>query len=368
MALRGIVPLAARALRGAVRVLSVGLALSVASRAAADEPAVLRVVMPSCDAAAFDVDLFGKLITLELHSDGVERVDLVVERPAMDAASPGAVATITLGASPCTAEAREIDVVIVDELTRKTVERRLTVVDLAPGARPRVIALSVAELLRASWSELRMPDAPKGFPVPTAVRLASMDLEHRRSAPVLVPPLPPPSTPPPSPMWHAGAALEARFFPTYGSTVLGPDVVLSIGSADRVPLRLRLDAEALFGTSYDPLGSISVKLVAFGAAVVLAHHTGPIDVEVGPRLEIGWGAASGNAASTTTISGSGSTAIVDASAVLALRVALFDAYWASFASDFGGVLHGLDAQADARKAAGFGGPIAGAAIGLGRTF
>jgi hypothetical protein len=357
----------------------IAFALSVAARASADEPTVVRVVVPPCDASAFDTEAFAHAVTLELRADGVEKVEVVA-----DSAAPasGAVATIRLDADPCTEAAQALELTIVDEVTSKTVKRRLTVDDLARGARPRVLALAAAELLRASWSELRIADAPKGaVPVPPSVRLASMDPQqtqqaHEASATAGTPSGPSPSAEPlaratpveSQPFLRADAQFAARFFPTYGSTLIGPSVAASLGATTRVPVRVRVDAAALFGTSYDPLGSISVDLVAGGVSAVLARHAGPLDIEVGPRLELGWGYVAGSAANVTTKAASGSTIIVDASVLFALRISLGGAYSASLTGDVGGVLHSLDAAADGRRAAGFGGPVVGVAIGVGRSF
>jgi hypothetical protein len=368
--------LASRPSLNACLVSGLGIALSFAASARADEPAVVRVVVPGCDANAFDTDAFARSIALELRADGVSKVDVVAERG--PAAPATWVATISLEASPCSEQARDIDVVIVDELTLKTVERRLSVDDLARGARARVLALAAAELLRASWSELRLADTPRGtLPVPPSVHLAVMADDAARvptAPPTPAAPVPPsPSTTPDeasraAPFVRADVALESRFFPAYGTALVGPGVAVSLGAAARVPLRLQLGARALFGTSYDPLGSVAVHLVTGGAAVVLAHQAGPVDVEVGPHLEVGWAQAAGSAATAGTTTGSGSAAVVDASVMLALRVTLGGPYWASIAGDAGEVIRGLNAEASGRRAAGVGGPVAGVAIGLGRSF
>ena len=92
------------------------------------------------------------------------------------------------------------------------------------------------------------------------------------------------------------------------------------------------------------------------------------DVELGPRLGLAVGTVGGNATTTTTTASSGSAPVVDGSAVLDLRVPLGASFAASFEAGVGGVVAGIDAHADGRRAAGFGGPVAGVGLGVGRAF
>ncbi len=333
----------------------------------------MRVVVPECDASAFDAQAFARAVDLELRADGAHEVEVAPSEPAAPGSAP--MATVRVEADPCTDRAGAVDVVIVDAVTQKTVERRVSIGDVAFSARARVLALAAAELLRASFQEIRMPWAPRGkLPVPPSVTLAATEWD-RAAHPVEPRPAYAPREPPSSPdavsepRVHVDAAAVGRFFPAYGTAVVGPSVAVSVGVSRSIPIRARLDASALFGTSYDPLGSIAVALVGGGAALVAARRAGPLDVEVGPRLSVAWGEASGRASDTaTTTAGSGSAAIVDLTAVVALHVSLGGAYAASVTSEIGGVLKGLDAEADGRRSAGFGGPVAGVAIGLGRSF
>jgi len=329
----------------------------------------------ACANEAFDVAAFTHTVAIELRADGVQSVDLSPDPAPHDPppADAKALATITLVATPCTADAREVEITIEDGATSKTVRRRLSLGDVARPARPRAIALAVAELLRASWSELRLPDAPPpSIPVPPAVRLAAF--EHAPALPaaatvVAPPPVSVPRPVPPSvPAVRLGAAIAARFFPSAGSTLIGPNVALSYGSAESIPLRVRLDASALFGTSYEPTGSVATSLVAGGAALVLAHASGPVDVEVGPRVEVGWGRVAGTAATAGQTTTAGSEGVAALSGLVAVRVALTSAFWASLVVDVGGVLVGIDSETPYGRSGGIGGAMAGVAVGLGRSF
>jgi hypothetical protein len=349
--------------------------LLLAPRAArADAPALVRLSVPACANEAFDVAAFSHTVTIELRADGVESVDVSPEPLPRDPTSVAAkpLATVTLVAAPCTADAADMEITIEDSATAKTVRRRLSLGDVARPARPRAIALAVAELLRASWSELRLPDAPPpSVPVPPSVRLAVFEHPPPVAAPPVVatpPVVVPPPVPPPAPTVRLGAAIAARFFPSAGSTLLGPNVALSYGAAETIPLRLRLDASALFGTAYEPSGSVATTLVTGGVAVVLAHASGPVDVEVGPRGEVGWGRVAGTAATAGQSATAGSEGVVTLAGLVALRVALTPAFWASLDANVGFVLAGIDSETPYGRSGGIGGAMVGVGVGLGRRF
>ena len=351
----------ARARTALLAALAAGfLARSHAARA--DEPATVQIVVDPCNAGAFDRDIFTRAAEIELRGDGVERVIVVAARAA--GKPEPTMATVTLSALPCSADAKEVEMALDDVTTSKSVRRRLTLGDVPVTARPRVLALAVAELLHASWSELRLPRAPPPpVTLPPSVRLAIFE-----PTPASPPPAQAPTHRPTDPNLHADLMIEGRSFPNYGSAVVGPNVAASVRPSASFPVRMRLDLRALFGTSYDPLGSISTRLLGGGVAAVLARTAGPIDVEIGPHLGLGWGSVSGHAAGTNIEASSGGGAVLDASALFLVRVALGGSFWATLAVDVGAVIVPVDGQSADRRAAGFGGPMAGAAVGAGRSF
>src|SRR5262249_22253661 len=140
-------------------ILALAIALIGAQAHAQPAPARVRLVLPACE-TAFDGAELVRVLRIELGADGVREV-IVGE-------AEGTLATIKLDATPCSAEAREVTVAIDDAATGKNVRRALAVADVDAAARPRALGLAIAELLRASWAELEMPDQPK-TPVPAEV-------------------------------------------------------------------------------------------------------------------------------------------------------------------------------------------------------
>jgi hypothetical protein len=232
-----------------------------------------------------------------------------------------------------------------------------------PSRRAR--ALAAAELLRASWVELSMSDAPAApRPAPESVVRA-------------VKVRPPPATPPAAargdaaPASTASAAalvrvsLDVRAFPSYQSVVLGPAIGASV-PVGSLPLRARADAQAGFGRAYDALGTIDLTLFTGDVGVALAAASESVRLDVGPLFALGNGWATGNPVSGA--SGARARALVataQLAGTLAVRVA--PGWWTIVGLDGGVVVQSLDAQAAGRPASGFGGPLLGVSLGIGRA-
>jgi hypothetical protein len=294
-------------------------------------------------------------LRVELGADGVREVVV--------GDGPGALASIRVDASPCSADAREVAVAIDDAATGKTVRRTLAVTDVAPAARPRALALAIAELLRASWSELSMPDAPRVTPVPQeVVRAVRLRTEPPPS------PAPAPATPrvpvEAKPRALLGATVDARLFPAYQSVVLGPRLSLSVLLGD-LPLRARVDGALGAGQAHDPLGTIDLTLATGALGLMLAGGSDAVHLELGPMLAAGGGWASGSPTEGNLGSrASAFVVIVEGAASAAVRVA--PAWRGVVALDAGATLQELQAQSGGRSAAGFGGVVLGLGLGLAR--
>jgi hypothetical protein len=72
---------------------------------------------------------------------------------------------------------------IGDNVTDKRVERTMDLTAMPPDARPLAVATSADELLRASWAELRMTDAPEPAMTPPPTVLAAVASSLRPSEP-----------------------------------------------------------------------------------------------------------------------------------------------------------------------------------------
>ena len=153
-----------------------------------------------------------------------------------------------------------------DPTTGKSLERMVSLGEAAPNARARLLALAVAELVAASWSELETNPQPKAPPAtPLAPYLAR---EAARSA-------------------VAARALEAAA--VFDLHVLGGGDLLFGGGA-RVAvwlsprIFLRFDALADYAVLDRPSGTVAVIMPSVSAAVGLARRR---DVSLRPAISVG---------------------------------------------------------------------------------
>lgn len=360
--------------------------------AGATVPARIRVVPPVCALDTVDVAEAVRLLRIELVGDEVQAVQIVQDdrAGAEGGASPGEIAVLHLRVAPCGPEASRVEVVVDDAVTRKRVRRVLDVGGVPEGVRPRALALGTAELLRSSWVELSGGDPPEpAVPlgpdvlswITTQVATASAAAPERDGEPVAPPrrderpavhepaaapeadPEPDPE-PPPTALIDGAASLRA--FPANGSSLLGARLGVSFALAPPLPLRVRLEGSAERGRVRVTLGDIDIGLAA-GALVldVTSAPGAPVGVELGPRLEVGYGWASGSPDDPMDEGFEGGSLVVVLSLHTTLRVRLSE-HWRALADlHVGHTLAGLDAQADMRSTTGLTGATLSLHLGVG---
>jgi hypothetical protein len=329
-----------------------------------------RVVLspPSCNEALVGETLL-RMLRVELAGDGVERVEL---------ATPGgedevALARVSIEAARCEPGASEFLVTVDDVATRKSVRRAVDLSDVPTANRARALALAVAELVRASWLELTLPDVPSvTAPVPQPVR----DAVRLRAAAGATPgarggrgtarwiPL-------------VGLALEGRTFLSAATNAAGFRAVVGVTppwGGDTLRVRLRLDGGVAFGNGASLLGDVGVTLATGALAVTFGRGT-TVGFECGPRVELGAVYVRGDI--TPGRDATGITADADAGfiasvgALAALRGRFGSALTASLEAELGWVFGGIDARAVDRvsgsdvRAAGVFGPSVGIRLGFG---
>lgn len=250
------------------------------------------VVLPACaDPGPFDGPGVVRQLRTELVEDAIERVDAVLagdDTPML--------ARISFDVASCADALPTITVIIDDLVTRKNVRRSIDLSDVRGAIRTRAMALAIAELLRASFTELALADAPpSAVEVPAAVRealrtrLRARVAEPRPQAPA---PQPPPR---PAPIAPAGSshrvalAVDARTA-SIGPLLTGARLLYELTAArwGRASLALRVDAGASTGAAFDPLGT--VQLTSANAAIGALYEVSPLPgflLGVGARVEGG---------------------------------------------------------------------------------
>jgi len=182
-----------------------------------------------------------------------------------------------------------------DPVTGKSLARRIEPAALAPSARERLLALAIAELVSASWTELEWNPEPAVEPAgPRAtpeVRQAALEVVRIRA------PLPAPKS-----SLRVAAVLDGRSFPS------GPDLLLGGGvrlAQDRGShLTLCIDVLVDRGTAQVPIGEVAVDTVTASARVQLEQRFALVALHAGAGLRAGWAQLEGRTQSPQVMSGS----------------------------------------------------------------
>jgi hypothetical protein len=254
------------------------------------------VVLPACaEQGPFDGPGVVRQLGTELVEDGIDRVEAIES-----ADESPALARVSFDLASCAADVTQVMVIVDDLATRKNVRRSVDVSDVRGAVRTRALALAIAELLRASFSELAMSDAPPpAVGVPSVVRDAMRtrlrgrvgDTTPRPVAPVA--PIAPVArvAPVPEPVFahRVGAAIDAR------SAAIGPIAVgarftyeLTAVRWTRSTLSLRLDIGGAVATMSDPFGAVWLPIVTGGAGALFETRVGEsLEAGIGGRIEGG---------------------------------------------------------------------------------
>jgi hypothetical protein len=302
-----------------------------------------------CALPPVDVQSFLGLLDIELGDDGAVMATMEDDTlPYVD---------VDLGA--CEPGAREVKVAAGNPATKKSVRRTVAIADTPAAARPRLLALAVVELLRASWPELARSDSPKVEPAPTAPAVRPAET-----------PAPPTEAPRPeaSPsrvsLW---LAFDGRWSVGIGQPTTAVDGA-RVGASIALPrraLRLIADAGAGYAHGSDPLGNIDLVVVsgALGLAGDLA--IGSAHLELGVVIEPGAAWGSGRASSAKDHGSAVLDFVLVTSALATLRAPVKDRVSLLVTTIAGPVVRGVQLLANGHSAGGFSGGILGLRAGVG---
>ena len=172
---------------------------------------------------------------------------------------------MTLSIEPCDPATQQVGVAVDVAVPPRTVQRQVSLAELPPEARPRALALAVAELIRSA-SEAPEPEAPA--------------------------PVPPPETGGArAPLRLTGTvAAEMQSHVSHGTTLWGPRLGLTLSSAR---WQLTLDAGASAGHQTVGLGELSFLLASATLFAGPRFALGPVIAAVGPAGTLGWARITG---------------------------------------------------------------------------
>lgn len=349
----------------------VALVFVMPARAQVPMPDIALAIIDECSTSELDIDELRERLRVELLSDGVRELRLVAaDAPELSSEHP-ALAILRIAHAPCAEDSAVFSVRIDDLLTRKRIERTFDLGPTNPRARARALALSTAELLRASWAELAIAEPAVEVPEATLDSIAMrVRVRGLREAEALTPPttphlaVEPEAEPSARSERSASTAISAMFVTrAFVSAAIAP--MGGRASLDLAPLPsfvIRIDVEAAAGTSFDdPLGTIELGLATFGLTLAYSVAIGSeVLLSIGPRAAAGAAWAAGSARDPMTIMNSGAAPIATAGAALELDIHLFDVFSARFGVDVQATLLSFEARVASIPVTG----IAGASIGL----
>jgi hypothetical protein len=340
-----------RAFARRLRCRRVGIAVSAVmlvagARAWAEGPAPRRVEVspPVCKVGYLPMVPFVDSLRVELAGRGLACCTLV--EPGQGISSDGIV-RVAVELDPCVSDGDRVEVVVQDS-NGKVTERDVSLADVGPSARPRALALAVAELIRV------LGQAPS--PEPTVEK----------------PPEPPSPEPtvekPPAPTSASQGAppsvhlqSELRMLPTRDTTMWGGRMRFSVPWHR---LHADVDLGAGFASAHDELGDVLLRSasVGFGLGPRLTHPIAIVDL--GLRAEMGWAWIRGETQSpgvrthvgSQWISCAGLRAAIEAPAGRRLRPSL--------ALEGGFVLYGVKGESKSQPVVGLTGYYLLAALGL----
>lgn len=331
--------------------------------ALAQVPRSVSLDVARCESGSFDALAVIDAARVELAADGIPEVHAAI------AEDDGAIARVHI--EPDCDDATTYVLRVDDLVTRKSVTRTLTLDGIPASAAPRALAIAAAELLRASWAELELVDVPSAeAEVVDALRVRVRGLrEARRLTPPEAPvPVVRPPEPRPAPVERVtmGVAGVVRAFPGGGVAPAGGRVVLDLPVAAGV--RLALDAEAVFGSAYHPLGSIDLGLASGGIALRYDASLDVLRVGLGLRVAGGGAWTAGHPSTSGAVGASGSGFVLIVGGVLVVDVPLGDVVSARLDVEGGGAPVGFLAYVDTAPVAGFVGGYLAASLGLALRF
>jgi hypothetical protein len=184
------------------------VSLAVLPLMAAAQEDTTRVTTRVDPCVQIDRESFHRVLAIELGS--------AIEYSA-ETVAQGSLTTVTVS---CVAGGIELN--LADGVTRKSMQRVVDLAPVEPGARSRLLALTVAEFVVASWVELRLPEPapvePAGPPPPRQIEQVASQVAEQR-----LPPPPSAASTASAAEWQLAAAFDLSFFSSTSRVVPGFD-------------------------------------------------------------------------------------------------------------------------------------------------
>lgn len=297
---------------------------------------------PVCKDDAFPLVAFVDALRVELAGRGLHCCTLA--NPG-DGIPTAASLQVTVELVPCVADADRVQVSAHSPGDSRTVERQISLADVVQPARPRALALAVAELIRSLGQGLG-GESPETIAVPAQASAAPPPSRPEAARPIAL-------------SIHVEA--ETRGLPTRQTIMWG-------GRARFTGYRRMLHADLDLGADYARAGSELGDVLLLSASAGLG--LGPrftirnVILDLGPRAEIGWAWIRGEPAFAEVRTGSGSDLISSIGFRVSLEAPAQVKIRPSLTLESGGVIRGVKAEVNGQPVAGMTGYYLVAALGI----
>jgi hypothetical protein len=328
--------------------------LVAAAPATAAEPATLpqppspearSVVLspPLCKADSFELGPFLDSLRVELAGRGLSCCTLTSPGDAIPTAGT---LLVTVEIAPCAPDADRLRVSARTPVDSRAVEREISLADVARPARPRALALAVAELIRWLGQGVGAA-ATEAIAAPAQVAAPS--------------PAPPPSGAAGPVGLSIQVEAEARALPTRDTTMWGGRARLV---ASRRLLHADLDLGASCARVETELGVVLLRSASAALGVGPRFAIRTLIVDLGLRAELGWAWVRGETALADVRTGAASDLIASVGFRLSLEAPAQGRIRPSLALEGGGMIRGVNAEASGQPVAGMTGYYLLAGLGI----
>ena len=304
------------------------------------------VVQPlTCGELPWSVSAWLELLRVELAADGIE-----VRSADANLTSHSPVVAVL--PAECEQTGTTATLTFISGDMRLT--RDLDLADVEPIARPRVVAIALAELIRSG--------VVAHAPAPTAPSLPiRLDLHIQLEAPKKPPPIAPKPPARASPLsLFVGA--ETRLFARGNAGLLGARGGTQVQLIQQAALVI--DGCGLAGSARDPLGEIRETAATLGVSLLGTGGTHGASFGIGPRVEAGLGWFRGHASGPLIRASSTNSPLVFVSLSATASFPIWSPFSGFMGFDAGTSLYGFSARADEREVSNLGGPTLSVRVGL----
>lgn len=318
----------------------------LAAPASASSPPAQSVVLspPLCKSDSFPLIPFLDSLRVELAASKLNCCTLTDPSDGPPAAGS---LQVRLEVVPCVADPDRVQVSAQSSADARVVEREISLADVVPSARPRALALAVAELIR-SLEQRPREATPEVIAAPASTLIST-----------------PPST---------GAALprslavvvegEARVYPTRDTAMWGGRVRFS---ASRRSFHADLDCGADFARAGSELGDVVLRSATAGLGVGPRLETSVAIIDIGLHAELGWAWIRGEPGAADVRTGAGSDLISSLGLRVSLAIPARLKIRPSLTLESGAVLRGVKGEVNGQPVAGMTGYYLLAGLGVGGT-